>query len=142
MDIFEVAIREFVMPPAVFAVLVVYRQEPYAVFGESILFDEFIFGLRGWMVVAPRVPLVIDKLTLLDKSLGVFICTFIELNGHATYLLIGLRARNLTGQCAKSHSHGIGANADSSAGRKFGGTAALAALAGRAPIRYSCAARR
>jgi hypothetical protein len=103
MDIFEIAMWKFVMSPGVFAVLVVYRQEPFAVFGESILSDEFIFGPRGGMVVAPRVPLVIDKLTLLDKSLGVFICTFIELNGHAACLFIGSRPLNLTGQCARSN---------------------------------------
>src|SRR4029077_12696118 len=101
MHMFEIAKWKFVMPPAVFAVLVVYRQEPFAVLGEPILFDEFIFGLRGGMVVAPRVPLVIDKLTLLDKSPGVFMCAFIKLNGHAACLLIGSRPRNLTGQCAR-----------------------------------------
>src|ERR1700731_2628385 len=85
MDVFEIAIREFVMPPTFFSVLVVYRQEPLAVLGEAVLFDEFFFGLRRRMVVAPRVPFVIGKLTLLDKSLGAFIAGAVELYGHAGY---------------------------------------------------------
>jgi hypothetical protein len=31
------------------------------------------------MVVAPRLPFVIDKLTVLDKSLGMFIAGAVEL---------------------------------------------------------------
>ena len=41
MDIFEIAIWRFVMPPTFFSVLVVYRQEPLSVLGEAVLFDEF-----------------------------------------------------------------------------------------------------
>src|SRR5208337_1662914 len=94
MDIFEIAIREFVMPPTFFSVLVVYRQEPFTVLGEAVLFDEFFFGLRGRMVIAPRVPFVVDKLTLLDKSFGVFIAGAVELYGHAGYPLIVSRPEN------------------------------------------------
>ena len=70
MDIFEIAIREFVMPLPVFSILVIYSQEPLAVLEEPILFDEFVLDLRRRMVVAPRAPFVIGKLTLLDESLG------------------------------------------------------------------------
>ena len=87
MDIFEITIRKFVMSSSVFAVLSIYPQEPFSVLGKPILFDEFILGPRGGMMIGPRLPFVVDKLTLLYKSLGVFICTFIELNGHVVYLL-------------------------------------------------------
>jgi hypothetical protein len=89
MDTFEIAIWKFVMPPTFSSVLVVYAQEPFAVLGEPIFLDEVILGLRGRMVVAPRLPFVIDKLTLTDKSLGVLICAVVELHGHAVRLLIG-----------------------------------------------------
>ena len=88
MDVFEVAIWKFVMPPAFFFVLVIHPREPLAVLGEAVFFDEVFFGLCGGMVVAPRVPLVIDKLTLFDKPLGVFVCAAVELHGHAGYPLI------------------------------------------------------
>src|SRR5271165_1084074 len=94
MDIFEIPICKFVMPPTFFSVLVVYRQEPLSVLGEAVLFDEFFFGLRGRMMVAPRVPFVIGKLTLLDKSLGVFICALVQLHRHAVYLFTELRLEN------------------------------------------------
>src|ERR1700757_4401839 len=83
MDIFEIAKWEFVMPPTFVSVFVVYCQEPLAVLGEAVLFDEFFFDLCGRMVVTPRVPFVIGKLTLFDESLGVFIAGAIELYGHA-----------------------------------------------------------
>ena len=45
-------------------------------------------------MVAPRFPFVIDKLTLLDKSLGVSMCALVELYGHAGYPLIVSRPEN------------------------------------------------
>ena len=94
MDIFEIAIWRFVIPSTFFFVLVVYTQEPFAVLGETILFDEFILGLRGGMVVAPRVPLVVNELTLRDKPLGVLICAAVELHGHAVDPRTVLRPEN------------------------------------------------
>src|SRR5690349_969474 len=94
MDMFEIAIWKFVMPPTFFSVFVVYPQEPFAVLGVPILFDEFILGPCGRMVVAPCVPLVVKKLTLTNKSLGVFICAVVELHGHAGYPLIVSRPEN------------------------------------------------
>src|ERR1700752_3209738 len=94
MDVFEFAIREFVMPLPVFSILVVYSQEPLAILEEPILFDEFVLDLRRRMVVAPRVPLVVDKLPLLDKSLSVFIAGAVELYGHAGYPPIVSRPEN------------------------------------------------
>ena len=82
------------MPPTFFSILVVYRQKPLAVLGEAILFDEFILNLRGGMVVAPRVPLVIEKLTLLDEFLGMFICELVQLHRHAVNLFTELRLEN------------------------------------------------
>jgi len=82
MDIFEIAIWKFVIPPTVLFVLIVYSQEPFAVLEEPIFFDEIILRPRGGMVVAPRVPLVVNKLALLNKSLGVFIAGGVELYGH------------------------------------------------------------
>ena len=94
MDVFEVTIWEFVMPPTVFSVLVVCGQEPFAVLKDPFFFDEFILRPRGGMVVTPRVPFVVDKLTVLDKSLGVFICVLVQLHGHAVYLFTELRLEN------------------------------------------------
>ena len=94
MDIFEIAIWRFVMPPTVLFVLIVYSQKPFAVLEEPIFFDEFNLGPRGGMMVAPRVPFVVDELALLDKSFGVFICAVIELHGHAGYLPIVARPEN------------------------------------------------
>src|SRR6516165_7388340 len=102
MDIFEIAVWEFVIPSTFFAVFVVDCQEPFAVFEKPILFDVFILGLRGGMVVAPSIPFVIDKLTLPDKSHGVFICAVIELHGHAADLLIGSRPRNPSRRSARA----------------------------------------
>lgn len=85
MDFFEIAVWKFVIPPTFFSVLVVYRQEPLAVLREAILFDKFFFDLRGWMVVAPRVPFVIDKLVVFDQALGAFVAGAVELYGHAGY---------------------------------------------------------
>jgi hypothetical protein len=86
MDIFEIAKWKFVMPPTFFSVLVVYSQEPIAVFEEPIVFDEFVLDLRRRMVVAPRVPFVIGKLTLLDKPLGMLIRALVRLHRHAVNL--------------------------------------------------------
>jgi hypothetical protein len=36
----------------------------------------------------------VNKLTLLDKSLRVFICAAVELHGHAVYLFTELRLEN------------------------------------------------
>ena len=45
-------------------------------------------------MVTPRVPIVVDKLTVLDKSFGVFICVLVQLHGHAVYLFTELRLEN------------------------------------------------
>jgi len=94
MYLIEIAVGQFVVPSSVFAILVVYPQEPLAILEEAIPFDEFFFGLCGGMVVAPRLSLVVDPFTFLDKSLGVSIRTFIELNGHVVYRLTAVRLEN------------------------------------------------
>ena len=101
MDIFEIAKREFVMTLPVLALLVIYPQEPFAVLAEIILLDEFFLHLSRGMMVAPRVPLVVDELTLFDKSLGVFICAAVELRGHAGYPLILSRPQTVIAQSAR-----------------------------------------
>jgi hypothetical protein len=94
MDIFEISIGKFVAPLTVFRVFIIYSQEPLAVFEKAILFDEFFLGLRGGMVIAPRVSLVVHKVTLLYNSLGVFICVLVQLHCHAVYLFTELRLEN------------------------------------------------
>jgi len=82
------------MPPTVLFVLIIYSQKPFAVLEEPIVFDEFNLGPRGGMMVAPRVPFVVDKLALLNKSLGVLIAGGVELYGPAGYLTMVARPEN------------------------------------------------
>ena len=56
MDIFEIAMREFVVPAILFYVLVINTQKPLTVFEEAILLDKFV------LVSKARVPSSIGTL--------------------------------------------------------------------------------
>ena len=94
MNLFEITVGQLVMPSSLFTILGVYPQEPLAVLEKTVLIDELFLDLRRGMVVAPRVPLVVDKFTLLDKSFGVFICALVQFYGHVEYLLTEVRLEN------------------------------------------------
>src|SRR3984893_16395648 len=75
------------MPFGLLAFFVIYPEIPFPVFGETVLSNKFIFLLRRGSVFAPRIPLVEYEFALADKSLGVLVCSSIELHCHALFLL-------------------------------------------------------
>src|SRR5712671_4246031 len=82
-DIFEIPEGELIMPFGLLAFFVIYPEIPSPVFGEPVLSNKFIFLLRRGSVFAPRIPLVEYEFALADKSLGIFVCPAVELDGHA-----------------------------------------------------------
>ena len=73
----EIAVWKLIMSFGIFSILVVYCQVPLTILEEPVLFYKLILLPRGRLVFAPRIPLVIDELTLIDQSLGMLICTVV-----------------------------------------------------------------
>src|ERR1700737_1592304 len=86
-DVLEIPKGELIMPFGLLAFLVIYPEVSSPVFGEPVLSNKFIFLLRRGSVFAPRIPLVEYEFALADKSLGVLVCSSIELHCHAFFLL-------------------------------------------------------
>jgi hypothetical protein len=73
----EIAVWKLIMSFGIFYILVVYCQIPLTILEEPVLSYKLILLPRGRLVFAPRIPLVIDELTLIDQSLGMLICTVV-----------------------------------------------------------------
>src|ERR1700716_2162249 len=81
-NLLEIAIGKFVVSLGVLRLFVVDSQIPLAVFGEPVAADEFIFLLRGRLVLAPCIALVVDKFSFADELFGVLICAWVKGYGH------------------------------------------------------------
>jgi hypothetical protein len=64
MDLLEIPIGKFIVSLGVFRLFVIDSQIPLAVFGKAVEANEFIFLLRGRLVLAPCISLVEYKSSL------------------------------------------------------------------------------
>src|SRR5882762_8430273 len=81
-NLLEIPIGEFIVSLGVLRLFVVDSQIPLAIFGEPVAADEFIFLLRGRLVLAPCIALVVDKCSFADELFGVLICAWVKGYGH------------------------------------------------------------
>jgi len=70
MQIFEVTVRKLISCLGVGGFSVVDAQVPFPVFSKPMLVDELILFLRGRLVLAPIISLVVNQLPVLDQLFG------------------------------------------------------------------------
>jgi hypothetical protein len=76
-SIFEISVRKLIMSFGVLSIFVVDSQIPLPILKEPMPLYELIFPPCGRLVFAPRIPLVVDELVLVNEVLGVLVCTVV-----------------------------------------------------------------
>src|SRR3982074_523012 len=82
MYLLESPTGKFIVSLGVFRLFVIDSQIPLAVFGKAVEANEFIFLLRGRLVLAPCISLVEYKSSFVDELFGVLICSWVKRHGH------------------------------------------------------------
>jgi hypothetical protein len=70
MNIFEIAIGEFVSLLRILRVMIVNAQMPFCIFAESVQSDEFILFVCGRPMSAPSAFAISDQMSLFDQVHG------------------------------------------------------------------------
>jgi hypothetical protein len=83
-DFLEIPIGKFVVSLGLLRLFVVDSQIPLAVFGKPVAADEFIFLLRGRLVLAPCISLVEYESSFVDELFGMLICSWVKRHGHGS----------------------------------------------------------
>ncbi len=81
-DILEVSIGKFVMSLGLLGLFVVDSQIPLAVFGKAVAADEFILLFCRRPVLAPCVPLVQYKFSVVDQFSGMLVGSSVKRHSH------------------------------------------------------------
>src|SRR4051794_5330763 len=84
-DIFEIPIGKLVVSFGILRPFVVESQMPFAVFGKSVEANEFIFLLRGRLVLTPCIALVEYESSFVDELFGMLICSSVKRHGHGMF---------------------------------------------------------
>jgi hypothetical protein len=89
MDLFEVAVGEFIPSLGVLIFFVVDPEVPLAVLEKTVLLDELILFLCRWLMLTPRVPIVDNDLSVGHKLFGVVEPTVVQFDCHDFHLFRG-----------------------------------------------------
>jgi len=76
-SLFEISVWKLIMSFGILSILVVNCQIPLPIIKEPMLLYELIFLTRRRLVFAPRIPLILYELALVDECLGVLVCAVV-----------------------------------------------------------------
>jgi hypothetical protein len=90
MDLFKVAVGEFIPSLGIFPFFIVDPEVPIAVLEKPVLLDELILFCCRWLMLTPRVSIVDDNFSVGHELFGVIESTLVQLYCHDSYQFLGI----------------------------------------------------
>jgi len=90
MDLFEVAVGEFIPSLGIFPFFIVDPEVPIAVLEKTVFLDELILSCCRWLMLTPRVSIVDDNFSVGHKLFGVIESTLVQLYCHDSHQFLGI----------------------------------------------------